>query len=197
MLNCVDDHEKILINVCDRYNVSGINTRNNSTSNRGNPNKWFLTEYGLYEVLFQSRKPIAKSFKMRVKRILKDLRLHGKVEQEFDFDNMFIPIDIQKDFQALNDLREDHGRGLFTLEEYLDTIGMTIDPESKRIIPVRQCYNQKKIWRVFIMNCKHETNCRLYLAGLCVNKNIENKEPVSVENFVKCKMADFKLSAQN
>lgn len=40
---------------------------------------WFLTEYGLYEVLMQSRKPIAKQFKGEVKKLLKALRL-GRVE---------------------------------------------------------------------------------------------------------------------
>lgn len=35
---------------------------------------WFLTEDGLYEVLMQSRKPIAKQFKKQVKMILKSLR---------------------------------------------------------------------------------------------------------------------------
>lgn len=38
---------------------------------------WFLTEDGLYEVLMQSRKPIAKQFKKAVKQILKDIRKHG------------------------------------------------------------------------------------------------------------------------
>jgi prophage antirepressor-like protein len=38
---------------------------------------WFLTEDGLYEVLMQSRKPIAKEFKRQVKIILKDIRRHG------------------------------------------------------------------------------------------------------------------------
>ena len=38
---------------------------------------WFLTEDGLYEVLMQSRKPIAKQFKKKVKEILKDIRNHG------------------------------------------------------------------------------------------------------------------------
>jgi anti-repressor protein len=38
---------------------------------------YFLTEDGLYEVLMQSRKPIAKQFKHEVKRILKDIRKHG------------------------------------------------------------------------------------------------------------------------
>lgn len=36
----------------------------------------FLTEYGLYEVLMQSRKPVAKEFKKKVKKLLKDLRLN-------------------------------------------------------------------------------------------------------------------------
>ncbi|MGW7763809.1 phage antirepressor KilAC domain-containing protein [Bacillus velezensis] len=38
---------------------------------------WFLTEDGLYEVLMQSRKPIAKEFKKEVKKILKTIRKTG------------------------------------------------------------------------------------------------------------------------
>lgn len=38
---------------------------------------WFLTEDGLYEVLMQSRKPIAKTFKKEVKKILKQIRKTG------------------------------------------------------------------------------------------------------------------------
>lgn len=45
----------------------------------GNQEMWFLTEDGLYEVLMQSRKPIAKQFKKKVKEILKSLRLN-KIE---------------------------------------------------------------------------------------------------------------------
>lgn len=36
-----------------------------------------LTEFGLYEVLFQSRKPKAKEFKKVVKNILKEIRVNG------------------------------------------------------------------------------------------------------------------------
>lgn len=43
----------------------------------GNQEAWFLTENGLYEVLMQSRKPIAKAFKKEVKEILKSVRKHG------------------------------------------------------------------------------------------------------------------------
>lgn len=38
---------------------------------------WFLTEDGMYEVLMQSRKPIAKQFKKGVKEILKSIRNTG------------------------------------------------------------------------------------------------------------------------
>ncbi|MBR2005607.1 MAG: Bro-N domain-containing protein [Thermoguttaceae bacterium] len=68
MLRNIDEDEKMVLRL-----LSG--------ELGGNPNKWFLTENGLYEVLFQSRKPIAKAFKAEVKKILKELRLRGRVER--------------------------------------------------------------------------------------------------------------------
>ena len=62
MLDSVDDTEKVVRNV---YTLGG------------NQESWFLTEDGLYEVLMQSRKPIAKAFKKEVKDILKSVRKHG------------------------------------------------------------------------------------------------------------------------
>lgn len=38
---------------------------------------WMLTEDGLYEVLMQSRKPIAKQFKAEIKKMLKSVRKTG------------------------------------------------------------------------------------------------------------------------
>lgn len=46
-------------------------------NNQSGSEMWFLTEDGLYEVLMQSRKPIAKQFKREVKKILHDIRRHG------------------------------------------------------------------------------------------------------------------------
>ncbi|SHF17298.1 BRO family protein [Caloramator proteoclasticus] len=51
--------------------------RKNVPTLGGEQEMWFLTEDGLYEVLMQSRKPIAKLFKKKVKEILKDIRKHG------------------------------------------------------------------------------------------------------------------------
>ena len=62
MIKSIDDDEKGLNNV---YTLGGVQEM------------WFLTEDGLYEVLMQSRKPIAKQFKKKVKEILRDIRRHG------------------------------------------------------------------------------------------------------------------------
>ncbi len=63
MMNNVDEDEKLT------YTIS------NSGQKRS---MWFLTEDGMYEVLMQSRKPIAKQFKKQVKHILKQLRIKGE-----------------------------------------------------------------------------------------------------------------------
>ena len=72
MLESVDDNEKIKLEV-------GTLTNGYSA--------WFLTEDGLYEVLMQSRKPIAKKFKKKVKEILKDVRKYGMYATDELLDN--------------------------------------------------------------------------------------------------------------
>ena len=62
MLNVVDESEKVICNV---YTLGG------------NQESWFVTEDGLMEILFQSRKPIAKEFKKQVKEILRTIRKTG------------------------------------------------------------------------------------------------------------------------
>ena len=58
MVQCVDEDEKLTRTMF----VSGQNRE-----------VWMLTENGLYEVLMQSRKPIAKEFKKGVKKILHEI----------------------------------------------------------------------------------------------------------------------------
>lgn len=50
----------------------------------GNQETWFLSENGVYEVLMQSRKPIAKEFKKEVKKLLKAIRTKQIVAQPID-----------------------------------------------------------------------------------------------------------------
>jgi len=69
----------------------------------------FLTEDGLYEVLMQSRKPIAKKFKAQVKEILRSIRKHGaymtpaKIEEVLqDPDTIIRLATVLKEEQAKN-----------------------------------------------------------------------------------------------
>lgn len=88
MMRTVDDNEKLIQTLF----VSGQNRE-----------MWFLTEDGLYEVLMQSRKPIAKEFKREVKQILKTIRKHGLYAKEELLDNPDIAIAA---FKALKEERE-------------------------------------------------------------------------------------------
>lgn len=82
MLKNVDENEKVL-------------ARHNTTS------ATFLTEDGLYEVLMQSRKPIAKAFKKEVKIILKTIRQNGMYATDKLLDNPDLAI------QAFTKLKEE------------------------------------------------------------------------------------------
>lgn len=82
---------------------------------------WFVTEDGLYEILMLSRKPIAKQFKKEVKKILKELRLNGKVELVQDSYMIEDPvaraerwIEEQKELQlALQTIEEQKPKAIF------------------------------------------------------------------------------------
>lgn len=84
MLEIVSEDEKVKM-YCS---LSSMCNTHKPVIATGPANRWFLTEDGLYEVLFQSRKPIAKQFKKQVKAILKELRLNGKVELEERMEHM-------------------------------------------------------------------------------------------------------------
>ena len=73
VLNYSESNSSKLTNLVE----SDEKVRNTITTLGGNQEVWFLTEDGLYEVLMQSRKPIAKEFKKGVKEILKTIRKTG------------------------------------------------------------------------------------------------------------------------
>lgn len=85
MVRSVDDDEKLKA-ITPIYNVyNGIYE---------NQECLFLTEDGIYEVLMQSRKPIAKAFKKEVKVILKQIRKTGGVvveNREAEFIEKYFP----------------------------------------------------------------------------------------------------------
>lgn len=104
MLKKVDEEEKGTNNVCTLG---------------GTQKAWFLTEDGLYEVLMQSRKPIAKEFKREVKKILKQIRLTGgAVRNEEEFIKNYFPSFSEEVKQAMVlDLKKQNEKIQRELEE--------------------------------------------------------------------------------
>lgn len=96
MIKNVDDDEKLMAIV------------SHSGQNR---EMWFLTEYGLYEVLMQSRKPIAKQIKKEIKSILKQLRKTGVVitehadQEAITYESLFGRRRIRKTIREATDYR--------------------------------------------------------------------------------------------
>lgn len=103
MLDSVSDDEKFL-----------LSTRSKSATARGSASKkWFLTEEGLYEVLMQSRKPIARKFKSVIKRMLVDVRR----KEGHSIGQWFGKFESVEDLDGFNDLRADFGLPTVTDEE--------------------------------------------------------------------------------
>ncbi len=92
MLRTVDEDEKQKIRT--------------TINNPSGSDMWFLTEDGVYEVLMQSRKPIAKTFKKEVKRILKDIRKHGMYARDELLDNPELLIDLATKLKQERDQRK-------------------------------------------------------------------------------------------
>jgi prophage antirepressor-like protein len=86
-----------------KRNVGNADVGNNSDT-------WFVTEDGLYELLFISRKPVAKSFRAWVRDVLKEIRLKGKYdlqeqlklkEQEFEAKQLQLQQELESKEQEL------------------------------------------------------------------------------------------------
>lgn len=113
MLELVEEDEKVLVNTSSgltrqqrralarkELKVSGIPRSTDHTGQGGKPNKWFVTELGLYNILSQSRKPIARKWRRVIHSNLimlrkqKQLTIEGQFE-EWDAiaDTLFIDPD--------------------------------------------------------------------------------------------------------
>lgn len=115
MLGMVDEDEKLKSTI----KLGGEDCSHGGI--RGNTEMWFLTENGLYEVLMQSRKSIAKQFKTEVKRILKQMRLTGGAvienrEAEF-ITNYFPSFSEEVKLAMVLDLRNQNEQYKLKLEE--------------------------------------------------------------------------------
>ena len=120
MLKSIDDDEKLTINIVGSENKAH--------------NQSFLTENGLYEVLMQSRKPIAKSFKKQVKKILHDLRTGKTVIAETKTIDEFAHIEAR--VEAAKMLRE---------------IGLEYSGKSQNYKQILDAYTTKALTGTFVL----------------------------------------------
>ncbi|HAT4185755.1 phage antirepressor [Clostridium perfringens] len=133
MLKTIDEEEKLVGTLF----LSGQNRE-----------AWFLTEDGLYEVLMQSRKPIAKEFKKEVKKILKQIRLTGgAVRNEEEFIKNYFPSFSEEVKQAMVlDLRKQNEKIQKELEEKNKFINqIAISKNSLKVAEVAQIASKNGI----------------------------------------------------
>ena len=157
MVNNVDEDEKVVRNA---YTLGGMQEQ------------WFLTEDGMYEVLMQSRKPIAKAFKKKVKEILKDIRKHGMYATEQTIDSMLNDPDTA--IQLLQNYKEEKNRraiaelkvkelepkaayydlilsntSLITIGSIAKDYGMTAQAMNKLLHGLKVQYKQSNQWLLY------------------------------------------------
>ncbi|MFW7418518.1 phage antirepressor [Vagococcus fluvialis] len=134
----------------------------------GNQEAWFLTEDGLYEVLMQSRKPIAKKFKKEVKQILKDIRKHGMYAKEELLDNPDLLIEVASKLkeertlrlvaeQRVNELQPKadyydnilNNQGLVTISKISKNYGMSAVKFNQLLHDLGVQFNQSGTWLLY------------------------------------------------
>lgn len=106
MLELTEEDEKILINTSsgltrqqrrvmerEAQKVSGIVGNTKDIGQGGKPNKWFVTELGLYNVLSQSRKPVARKWRRVVHSSLILLRKQKEMSVVDQFDEWHTLLD--------------------------------------------------------------------------------------------------------
>lgn len=161
MLNKVDEDEKV------KYIPS---EQSSEGSLQSNTEYWFLTEDGIYEILMQSRKPIAKELKKKIKQYLKQIRqTGGTVEEgrEEEFINKYFPSfsdevklsmvqDLLKTNKELKPKADYHDKvlnptdenykKLLTTGEIAKDLGMSAIKLNKILNELHIIYKQNKTW---------------------------------------------------
>ncbi len=159
MLAVVDDEEKTIRTIV----TSGSNYQTEA---------WFLAEDGLYEVLMQSRKPIAKQFKKEVKEILKTIRKHGIYATDNVIDNILNNPDFG--IELLTKLKEEraarveaerknailmHVNKTYTITEIAKELGLKSAMQLNRILAEKKIqYQVNGTWLMYsnYSNCGYE-----------------------------------------
>lgn len=99
-------------------------------------NKTFLTEFGLYELLLKSRKPIAKTFKTWVLEVIKSIRKTGKYELE-NAQRVIADLKVKAENATHNSLIEAFS------DKYIVYVGLVKEIGDKKLIKIGSTKNIK------------------------------------------------------
>ena len=130
MVNMVDDDEKV------RKIIPTLG---------GNQEMWTLTEDGLYEILMQSRKPVAKQFKSGVKKILHELRTKGSVQTLTRKELALMVVKAEEEKERLQLENKQQQMEIVSLTSKTELQADTIRQQSKELVESRdkvQKYNE-------------------------------------------------------
>lgn len=140
MLMTIDEDEKVTI----------------TNSNSGG-NKLYLTEDGLYEVLMQSRKAVAKKFKKEVKSVLRQIRITGgyiKVNENMsDFEIMARALQIsQNTIEKKNEIIKAKDTELEDKSKFISQISISKNSLLVRDVAKIACkqgiiIGEKRLWQ--------------------------------------------------
>ncbi len=132
----------------------------------------FLTEDGLYEVLMQSRKPIAKAFKKEVKQILKQIRMTGgyiPTTQEDDEETIMAKAFLiaQRTIEKKNKLIEEMTPRVNWFDKFMSSEGLYTSTQVAKVLHISSAkklntilneekiiYRQGKNWLPYISTDK-------------------------------------------
>lgn len=167
MLSKVDEDEKQIIQ---------IGTLNNAYS------AWFLTENGLYEVLMQSRKPIAKQFKSEVKKILKEIRMYNyyakgqTIEEKINNVQAGMIKQNEENFKYIKMLNAKTNSAIYTAE-YANNRMMNMENHMQYMIQKTNDYSQYNDSLPYMQRMKfYSINEMIYDLKESANLNISREE---------------------
>lgn len=139
MLKNIDEDEKVKVRPKQSL---GLLTSNNEY--------WFLTEDGLYEVLMQSRKPIAKQFKKEVKKILKQIRQTGGYipysQEESDEEILARALIVAKNtLDKKNKMIEEMQPKVNTFDEFMNAEGLYTSTQMAKLFKMSSAMKLNKL----------------------------------------------------
>lgn len=172
MLGTVDESEKVL-KLLRGNNLPPTQDDNSARNQEGNPQRWFLTEDGLYEVLMQSRKPLAKQFKKQVKAILKEIRRTGSYSSK--------PLTATQMFIAAAKALEEQEQRISAVENSLASVNSSVSVLTDSMADINERLNHEAAVNAFI---DHSLDIKDKQQQVQLDRHEADIEQLKKDNFV-------------